>query len=240
MEQFYRNKHTGRKLNWAHNWSSAVITFKDNLGKYELEVSAFQMAVLFGWNDRPKEKISLEGLRLATELSDADLSRTLLSLVMNPKVKTQILLTDCEPINPKNFNDSTMFWLNWNFAVIKVITLKPLTHPSLYQCFKGDKPQPRGRVNLINRINMNQESVDDEAHEEIMRLREFRIQEAIVKIMKMRRVMMQNPLHNELVDMLKLMFVPTRRLIKQQIEWLIEQQYIKRDEKDPEKFIYIT
>lgn len=87
---------------------------------------------------------------------------------------------------------------------------------------------------------MNQENIDDEAHEEIMRLREFRIQEAIVKIMKMRRVMTQIPLHNELIDMLKYMFVPTRRLIKQQIEWLIEQEYIRRDENDPDKFIYIT
>lgn len=58
--------------------------------------------------------------------------------------------------------------------------------------------------------------------------------------MKMRRVMALIPLNNELIDMLKYMFVPTRRLIKQQIEWLIEQQYIKRDEKDPEKIIYIT
>lgn len=56
----------------------------------------------------------------------------------------------------------------------------------------------------------------------------------------MRRVMALIPLNNELIDMLKYMFVPTRRLIKQQIEWLIEQQYIKRDEKDPEKIIYIT
>jgi cullin-5 len=120
MEEFYKTKHVGRKLNWAHNWSSAVVTFANAKGKYELEISAFQMAILFGFNERPKEKISLEGLRLATELPEADLSRTLLSLVMNPKVKLQVLLTDCEPINPKNFNDSTMFWINQDFAVIKV------------------------------------------------------------------------------------------------------------------------
>jgi cullin-5 len=58
--------------------------------------------------------------------------------------------------------------------------------------------------------------------------------------MKMRRVMSLIPLNNELIDMLKYMFVPTRRLVKQQIEWLIEQQYIRRDEKDADKIIYIT
>lgn len=120
IDEFYKNKHTGRKLNWAHNWSSAVIAFVNSKGKYELEISAFQMALLFAWNDRPEEKISLESLRLATELPEADLIRTVLSLVMNPKVKEQVLLTDCQPINPKNFNESTMFWVNQNFAVIKV------------------------------------------------------------------------------------------------------------------------
>jgi cullin-5 len=132
VEEFYKNKHTGRKLNWAHNWSSAVISFVNKKGKYELEVSAFQMAVLFGWNDRPKEKISLEGLRLATELPEVDLSRTLLSLVMNPKVKTQVVLTDCNPINPKNFNDSTMFWINQEFAVIKVADFEFYSKLTLY------------------------------------------------------------------------------------------------------------
>lgn len=87
---------------------------------------------------------------------------------------------------------------------------------------------------------MNQESIDNEAHEEIMRLREFRIQEAIVQIMKARRVMNHVPLHNEVVNMLKNMFAPTLRLIKQQVEWLIERDYIERDKNDPEKFIYIT
>lgn len=27
VEEFYRNKHNGRKLNWAHNWSTANISF---------------------------------------------------------------------------------------------------------------------------------------------------------------------------------------------------------------------
>ena len=35
------------------------------------------MAVLFAWNERPNVKISLENLRLATELPDAELRRTL-------------------------------------------------------------------------------------------------------------------------------------------------------------------
>lgn len=87
---------------------------------------------------------------------------------------------------------------------------------------------------------MDEKDVDDNIHEEILRLRELRIQEAIVKIMKMRRVINHIPLHNELIEMLRFMFVPTRRLIKLQIEWLIENGYIRRDESDEGKYIYIT
>ena len=47
------------------------------MGKFDLDVTTFQMAVLFAWNERPKEKITLENLRLATELPDAELRRTL-------------------------------------------------------------------------------------------------------------------------------------------------------------------
>ena len=48
------------------------------MGRFDLEITTFQMAVLFAWNQRPREKLSYESLRLATELPDAELRRTLL------------------------------------------------------------------------------------------------------------------------------------------------------------------
>lgn len=56
---------------------SAQITFKNEVGQYDLEVTTFQLAVLFAWNQRPRERISFENLKLATELPDAELRRTL-------------------------------------------------------------------------------------------------------------------------------------------------------------------
>ena len=47
------------------------------MGKFELEVTTFQMAVLFAWNNRSSDKLSYESLRLATELPDSELRRTL-------------------------------------------------------------------------------------------------------------------------------------------------------------------
>ena len=39
------------------------ITFANKSGRFDLEVTTFQMAVLFSWNERPHERISFENLR---------------------------------------------------------------------------------------------------------------------------------------------------------------------------------
>ena len=77
VEEFYRQKHRGRKLQWHHLMSNGTLNFSNKVGKFELEVTTFQMAVLFAWNERPNEKISYESLKLATELPDSELTKTL-------------------------------------------------------------------------------------------------------------------------------------------------------------------
>ena len=37
--------------------------FQNSIGKYDLEVTTFQMAVLFAWNQRQNDKVSFESLR---------------------------------------------------------------------------------------------------------------------------------------------------------------------------------
>ncbi|KIH50582.1 hypothetical protein ANCDUO_19338 [Ancylostoma duodenale] len=135
------------------------------------------MAVLFCWNDRAQEKISFESLRLATELPDTELARTLFNTI-----KTTLL--------------------------------------------KNGKEQHRGRINLIGRLQLSMESSATKEHEDIVALREFRVQEAAVKIMKMRKTITSAQLQTELVEMLKPMFIPNRKLIKEQIDWLIENRYV--------------
>jgi hypothetical protein len=53
------------------------ITFANAVGRFDVDVTTFQMAVLFAWNQRPVDRISYENLRLATELPDPELRRTL-------------------------------------------------------------------------------------------------------------------------------------------------------------------
>lgn len=65
-------------------------------------------------------------------------------------------------------------------------------------------------------------------------------QEAIIQIMKMRKRITNAQLQTELVEILKNMFLPQKKMIKEQMEWLIEHKYIKRDETDLNTFIYMA
>ncbi|XP_062592682.1 cullin-5-like, partial [Saccostrea cucullata] len=223
VEEFYRQKHSGRKLQWHHLMSNGIITFGNDIGRFDLEVTTFQMAVLFAWNQRPKDRISYESLKLATELPDTELRRTLWSLIAFPKIKRQLLLCEPDAKSAKDFNDATQFWVNQEFALIK-----------------NGKVQKRGKINLVGRLQLSTEKSKEEDNEGIMQLRILRVQEAIVKIMKMRKRITNAALQTELVEILRNMFLPSKKLIKEQIEWLIEHKYMKRDEENINMFIYMA
>ena len=61
-----------------------------------------------------------------------------------------------------------------------------------------------------------------------------------MKIMKMRKRLSNAALQTELVEILKNMFIPPKKMIKEQIEWLIEHRYMKRDDNNRNTFIYLA
>jgi len=223
VEEFYKSKHSGRKLQWHHHMSNGTVTFANKTGKFDLEVTTFQMAVLFCWENRREDKISLENLRLATELPDGELRKTLWSLVAFPKLKRQVLLYEPNSSKPVDWDENTVFWINQEFALVK-----------------NGKVQKRGRINLIGRLQLSTEKTREEENQGILELRILRTQEAIIKILKMRKRISNAQLQTELVDILKNMFLPSKKLIKEQIEWLIEHKYMRRDEDNINLFIYMA
>ena len=58
--------------------------------------------------------------------------------------------------------------------------------------------------------------------------------------MKMRKRITNAALQTELVEILKNMFIPQKKMIKEQIEWLIEHKYLKRDDEDINTFVYLV
>ncbi len=212
VEKFYKNQHSGRKLTWHHLMSNGILNFTTNLGKFELEVTTFQMAVLFAWGNRRNDKLTFESLRLATELPDAELRRTLWQLVAFQKLKHQVLCYEPEVKQAKDFEDFTSFWINTNFCIVR-----------------NNKPQYRGKLNLIGRLQLSTEKNREEENQEILFLRSERCKEAVVKILKTRKRITNAQLQTETIELLKNMFLPSKKLIKETVEWLIESKYMTRD-----------
>ena len=69
--------------------------------------------------------------------------------------------------------------------------------------------------------------------------RAFRVEAAIVRILKARKVMKLSELMAEVVSQLAF-FKPSFRVIKQRIEALIVREYVKRDEEDANTFHYLA
>ena len=82
-----------------------------------------------------------------------------------------MLLYEPQVTKPSEFTEDTLFKINHEFAILK-----------------NGKLQKRGKINLIGRLQLSTEKARKEENESIMQLRILRTQEAIIKILKMRKV----------------------------------------------------
>ncbi|CAL8134944.1 unnamed protein product [Orchesella dallaii] len=95
---------------------------------------------------------------------------SLQSLVAFPKVKRHLLMYSPEVQTPKEFAENSTFWVNPEFTIIK-----------------NGRPQKRGKISLIRRLQLSTERSREEDNEGIVQLCILRVQEAIIKILKMRK-----------------------------------------------------
>lgn len=178
---------------------------------------------------------------------------------------------------PKDFVENTLFWINNDFAIVKngkiqrrgkVCSMLNKIEYNLIWIYDNFFWQ----VNLIGRLQLSTERSQQEDNQSIVQLRILRTQEAIIKIMKMRKKLnnaalqvcftFSRALHCddsakqtytltifvfsltskqvELIDILKNMFLPSKKMIKEQLEWLIEHKYMRRDDDDINTFIYMA
>ncbi|TNN11332.1 Cullin-5 [Schistosoma japonicum] len=223
IEDFYRQKHQGRSLLWQHHLSHGVLAYTSDHGRYEFEVTTYQLVVLYAWNRRYDQHLRLDCLLTSTGLRDIDLRRTLWSLCEHPKLEQQLIYYSPKVSSEKQFTTETEFWLNLKFVNTKM-----------------GKVQNRRRINLIGRLQLTHEVSSEEESMAVVELRQLRAQEGIIKILKTRKRLHHNELYQELVDLLRFQFVPSKRLIKEVLEWLIDKRYVRRDNNDMNVFVYVT
>ncbi|XP_015123952.1 cullin-4A [Diachasma alloeum] len=154
------------------------------------------------------DDLSLEEIKAATNIEDGELRRTLQSLACG---KARVLQK-----NPRGRDvaDNDRFVFHADFTN-KLFRIK------------------------INQIQMKETNEEQKATEErVYQDRQYQIDAAIVRIMKMRKTLTHNLLISELYNQLKFPVKPAD--LKKRIESLIDRDYMERDKDNANQYNYVA
>ncbi|MBN3303545.1 CUL4A protein, partial [Amia calva] len=154
------------------------------------------------------DEFTLEDIKTATGIEDSELRRTLQSLACG---KARVLN---KTPKGKDVEDGDKFLFNNEFKH-KLFRIK------------------------INQIQMK-ETVEEQVSttERVFQDRQYQIDAAIVRIMKMRKTLSHNLLVSELYNQLKFPVKPGD--LKKRIESLIDRDYMERDKDNPNQYHYVA
>ena len=154
------------------------------------------------------EPTSFEDLKLSSNIEDGELRRTLQSLACG---KARVLLKSPKG---KDINDGDKFIANKDFT---------------HQLFHIK----------INQVQLKETTEEQKATEErVFQDRQYQIDAAIVRIMKMRETLSHNLLLTELYNQLKFPVKPPD--LKKRIESLIDRDYMERDKDNSQQYNYVA
>jgi len=154
------------------------------------------------------DELTLEEVREATNIEDGELRRTMQSLACG---KARVL---AKQPKGKDINDGDRFIYNKEFtnALFKI---------------------------KINQIQLKETNDEQKATEErVFQDRQYQIDAAIVRIMKMRKTLSHNLLLTELYNQLKFPVKPPD--LKKRIESLIDRDYVERDKDNSNQYNYVA
>lgn len=205
FEDFYKSKHSGRRLAWKHSLAHCQLKAQFPQGNKEIVVSSFQAIVLLLFNEKGRgEQVSYREIQGASNLGrpffthsctqllmhvdDGELRRTMQSLAC---AKYRILT---KTPRGKDVNDTDTFTVNLNF------------HDAKY----------RIKINQIQAKETKEEN--KETHERVAADRNYETQAAIVRIMKTRKTITHAELVSEVIVATKSRGVLDPSEIKKNIE----------------------
>ncbi|KAI8820589.1 ubiquitin-protein ligase, cullin 4 [Fimicolochytrium jonesii] len=221
--EFYESKHKGRRLTWQSLLGSGILRCEFKKGKKELSVSLFQAMVILLFNDY--ERLTYADIVKLTGLDDKEVTRTLQSLSLG---KLRILNIDQSASSPtsaasprtptkaktKDLHSDDAFTVNDNF----------------------DNPLYRIKINQIQMKETVEER--DKTEEGVFQDRQYSVDAAVVRIMKSRKRLKHSQLIAELGSALKFTAKPAD--LKKRIESLIDREYLERDAKDSDVYVYLA
>ncbi|KAI0561867.1 Cullin [Gracilaria domingensis] len=210
FEEFYYQKHNGRRLTWQQSLGTAEIRARFGARVYDLySVSAYAMSILLLFNSN--DSLTYKEIADATLIPESELIRHLqsLSLAKHKFLKKEPREKEVKPDDRFIFNSD--FQSRSRRIKMQVVT--------------AQKENETERSQTRCRITADRGPVIDTV---------------IVRIMKHRKTLEHNRLIAEVTRELESKFEPNTQEIKKRIESLVEREYLERHKDKRQVYQYVA
>ncbi|CAL8069648.1 unnamed protein product [Calicophoron daubneyi] len=254
FEAFYSSSFQGRKMHWAHNYSTVELSLLYADKPYQLQAPALHAAVLLLFDTVDSDRILLKDLYATIQLN-AESHRPSTASTSHAEGASATDSMDTSPSEGLNSNSELEFCqrmllplmemgligLESDGTVQKTIhsnTLTPETVIVLNRLFTNKRLKIR--VNFSAQTKETVQVAEDPVDRQVNEDRRYFIQAAIVRIMKARKQIEHGALIECVLQQASGRFQPPIPLVKRCIETLIDKGYLERNPDNPCQYSYLA
>ncbi|VDP41710.1 unnamed protein product [Schistosoma curassoni] len=262
FEEFYTAAHQGRKMRWAHSYSTVELQVLFTDKTYQIQAPAINAAILLFFDHMDSDRIKVKDLHFGLQLAVSE-GRPTISSENNSTSKRSVPTTDSSITGKMETCSQDVLDSSCELDLIQRL-LTPLIELNIIyvEATEGQSSNSSGnivtmdsvialnrsftskrlklRVNFGSQGKESNQSEADQVDRQVNEDRRYFIQAAIVRILKARRQIKHAQLIETILQQASNRFQPPIPLIKRCIEGLIDTGYLERNPDDPDQYSYLA